>query len=101
MNYRPRPGIVNTKICGLNVLIPSREAYPECQNIQVLSMLWNATWHAFSRGTTIEKAVPVHVAFTKKTEAECRASLEQFCRTMVERGFFIEVPEESDQTERG
>jgi len=94
MNYKPRPGIVKLKLCGMNVLVPTRAASGECHVIQPLPMLWSATWEAFARGGSIEKAVPVHVLMTKKTPEECRANLEQFCRDMVQKGFFIEVPEE-------
>lgn len=87
------------KLCGMNVLIPQREASAFCSSIQRLPFLWAATWDAFSRGTTIEKSVPVHVMLTKKTPEECRADLEKFCRTMVERGFMIEVPD--DQPDPG
>ena len=94
MRYKPRPGIVKVKLCGMNVLVPSREASAYCSTLCPLSMLWNATWEAFGRGTTIDKAVPVHEFFTKKSPAECRESLERFCKTMVERGFMIEVPDD-------
>ncbi len=100
MNYRPRPGIVKTKLCGMNVLIPTREASEYCQSIQVLPMLWAATWEAFDRGSSIEKAIPVHVIFTKKTPEECRENLQKFCTDMVKKGFFIEIPEESPQTDQ-
>ena len=94
MNYRQRPGIVKVKLCGMNVLIPSREASANCTSIYPLSTLWNATWEAFGRGTTIEKSIPVHVLFTNKSPEECRERLERFCKTMVERGFMIEVPDD-------
>lgn len=94
MNYKPRPGIVKVKLCGMNVLVPSREASAYCTSLYPLSTLWNATWEAFGRGTTIEKVVPVHALLTKKSPEECREKLEQFCRTMVEKGFFLEVSDE-------
>ncbi len=99
MYYKPRPGIVKTKLCGMNVLIPQREASAYCTTIQQLPMLWAATWDAFCKGASIESSIPVHVAFTKKSPEECRVKLEQFCRTMVERGFMVEVPEEEPDAE--
>lgn len=99
MIYKPRPGIVKTKLCGMNVLVPQREASAFCASLQPLSFLWSATWDAFCNGSTIEKSVPVHVLFTKKTPEDCRADLEKFCTTMVERGFMIEVSEEEPDAE--
>lgn len=100
MNYKPRPGIVKTKLCGMNVLIPLREASACCASIQKLPMLWSATWDAFCRGSSIERSIPVHMLLTKKSEEECRRDLEQFCQTMVERGFFIEVPDDDGSDEQ-
>ena len=94
MKYVPRPGIVKVRLCGMNVLIPTREASAYCKTLQPLPMLWNATWDAFCKGSTIEKSVPVHVLITKKSPEECRSRLELFCKAMVEKGFFIEVPDE-------
>lgn len=57
------------------------------------------TWDAFSNGKTIEESVPVHALLTKKTPEECRASLEEFCSLMVERGFMVEIPDDlSEET---
>ena len=97
MNYKPRPGIVKVKICGMNVLVPTREAAAYCTTLQVLPTLWSATWEAFGRGTTIDKAVPVFEMLTKRPPEQCRERLERFCRVMVERGFFLEVPEEAEE----
>ena len=95
MNYKPRPGIVKVKLCGTPVLIPTREASAYCKTMQPLTTLWSVTWDAFCNGTTIEKSVPVHVMFTKKSQEECRARLEKFCNDMVKKGFFIEIPEDA------
>ena len=99
MNYKPRHGIVKVKLCGMNVLVPTREASAYCTTIQMLPTLWNATWEAFGRGTTIEKSVNVHVMLTKRTPEECRQRIEAFCKSMVEKGFFVEVLDEETESE--
>lgn len=94
MNYKQRPGIVKIKLCGMNVLVPTREASACCQSLQVLPTLWSATWEAFGRGATLDAAVSVHSMLTKKSPEECRQRLERFCGNLVEQGFLMEVPEE-------
>ncbi len=96
MNYQPRPGIVKTTLCGMQVLIPSREASAYCGSIQRLPLIWSVAWEAFSNGMTVENFIPIYAAFTKKGTEACRENLELFCRTMVERGFMLEVPEEAE-----
>lgn len=96
VNYRPRPGIVKTKLCGMQVLIPCREASSWCTSIQRLPLIWSVAWESFSQGVTVEKFIPIYAAFTKKPPEECRENVELFCRTMVERGFMIEVLEEPE-----
>lgn len=96
MNYKPRPGIAKVKLCGKDVLIPLREASEYCKTTLVLPTLWSATWNAFCRGSSIEKTVPVHVLFTKKNPEECRAKIQEFCCDLVEKGFFIEVPDDPE-----
>lgn len=94
MHYQPRPGIVKTKICGVWVLIPSREAFDHCRTIQRLPLLWAATWDAICQGTPMEKSVEVHQILTKKTPEETRARIEAFCQELCKKGFLMEVPEE-------
>lgn len=94
MNYKQRPGIVKVKLCGMNVLIPTRQASAFCTTLQALPTLWSATWEAFGRGATVDSAASIHALLTKKSPEACREKLERFCRSMVEKGFMIEVPEE-------
>lgn len=93
MNYRPRPGIVKTKLCGMNVLIPQREASDFCASIQRLPFIWSVAWEVFSKGVTTEDFLPIYQAFMKKTPEESRQDVELFCKTMAERGFLIELPD--------
>ena len=98
MNYKPRPGIVCTKICGRNVLIPTREASAYCRTIQMLSGFRFLTWQSLSNGGTVETLAVLFALLKKKPEEECREEVEQFCRTLAERGFLEEVPDEAPGT---
>lgn len=94
MKYRPRPGIVLTKVCGMNVLIPTRMAYGDCHTIRQLPMLWAATWDLISRGTAEETIIRVHQIFTKNTDMEIRRKVEDFCKKLCEEGFMIYEPDD-------
>ena len=91
--YIPRPGIVRTKICGVHVLIPSREAFAHCSTIQRLPLLWAATWDGLANGKTLEETVQFHRILTKKSEEEILQRLETFYAALCEKGFLIEVPD--------
>ena len=96
--YSPRPGIVRTKICGVYVLIPSREAFDACSSIQQLPMLWAATWDGLVNGRTLEETVNFHRILTKKTDEEILRNLETFYDGLAQKGFLI-VKEEEKETE--
>ena len=94
MNYRPRPGVILTKICDFNVLIPSRAAYPACATIRALPMLWAITWELLEKDETEDRILQVHRILTKKSDEEIRDRLESFCRELCGAGFLIEGPKE-------
>ena len=85
MNYKPRPGVVLTQICGVSLLIPTRAAYQDCPSIHRLSLLWAATWGLL----------------TKKTDDEIRARLDKFCLEMYEKGYMIAEEEPVSAPEAG
>lgn len=94
MKYVPRPGIVLTKICGQNVLIPARAAYASCRVILRLAPLWAMTWEQFGKEDAEDRILKLHRILTKKPDDEIRTLLNAFCEEMAARGFMIENPEE-------
>ncbi len=95
MQYKQRAGIVTTKICNMTVLIPSRAASEHCNCIQKLPSLWAATWSAIGRGVPMSESISIHMMITKKSEEEVIASLDQFCKEMVRKGFMIVIDDDS------
>ena len=93
MKYKPRPGIVKTKLCDQYVLIPTRAAFSECNSILPLPKLWAATWDAIATDYPLEKSVKFHMILTRKPEEEVRKSIDDFCKALCRNGFLIEVPE--------
>ena len=94
--YKPRPGVVHTQICGVHVLIPSREAYPDCAQIQRLPMLWVIIWDVLCGKTDLEKAMQIHRILTKRPDEEIMERIDRFCSVLCEKGFLIEEPDESE-----
>ena len=91
MKYKQRPGIVLTKICNYNVLIPARSAYPECTKVRQLPFIWAATWNLLSKDNPEEDIMQVHRILTKRSDEEIRERLERFYKEMYEAGFLIQA----------
>ena len=97
MNYKPRPGIVQTKICGVHVLIPTREAYEYCKAILRLPMLWAMTFELLEKGEADENIIRLHKILTKKPEEEICSRIERFCEELSDKGFLIKENVEEKQ----
>lgn len=97
MKYQPRPGVVLTKICDLNVLIPSRAAYGDCRTIKRLPALWAITWEQLGREDAEERIMTVHRILTRKPDEEIRANLDAFLRDLASKGFLIEQNEKDSE----
>ena len=97
MQYRQRPGIVNTKICDLYVLIPTRAAFSKCHTIQPLPMLWAITWDLLEKEDALNKILTVHKILTKKSEEDILQNYESFCKDLLSKGFLIEIDDDNKQ----
>ena len=96
MNYRPRPGIVLTKICDQNVLIPSRIAHEHCKSIRTLPLVWAITWEYLERGVQEEQIFKLHRIMSKKSEEEIRQSLDRFYEAFYSQGYLIKNENERE-----
>ena len=96
MKYHPRPGIVLTKICDQNVLIPSRIAHEHCKSIRTLPLVWAITWEFLEKGVEEDNILKLHRILTKKTEEEIRESLDQFYEAVSSQGYLIKSENERE-----
>ena len=94
MKYKAREGVVLTKLCGMNVLIPTRAAFDSCHTIQPLPLLWAATWDCLAKGKPTEEIIQVHQILTKKSREEIVSKLEQFYEDLANKGFAIRCEDE-------
>lgn len=96
MKYTATPGIVQTKICGQFVLIPTRAAYDRCKTMQILPMLWAGTYSMISKNESMDKILTVHRIFKrKKSDAEILAEIEDFCEKLVAKGFLLRTEDDA------
>lgn len=95
MKYRPRDGIVTTKICDMMVLIPSRAASEYCNTIQPLPLLWYLTWQAIIENKPFEILLKAHKILTKRTDDDIIERINKFCDSLCQKGFLEEIPEET------
>lgn len=101
MKYQVRKGVFMTKLCGMSVLIPTREAFEHCHTIQRLPLLWAATWEGLVAGKPMEDTIRVHEILTRKPREEVVSRLEQFFEELADKGFLIRCPEDDGVTAGG
>ena len=101
MKYRAREGVVLTKLCGMNVLIPTRAVFPYCHSIQQLPLLWAVTFEGLAKGKSLEETIRVHEILTRKSREEILQRLETFYEDLVEKGFAIRCQEEPSDGQNG
>ncbi len=94
MTYKPRPGILFTKICNTHVLIPNREAQQYCPRILRLPLLWAATWEALEKDKPMEDIYRFHQILTKKSDEEIRTKVDGFLAQLCEQGFLMATGED-------
>ena len=97
MQYKPRPGIVPAKICGLHVLIPTRAAYDHCKSIIRLPKLWAITYDMITKEEPEENMIRLHKILTKKPEEEIKRRIDHFCEELAKNGFLIKDSGEDEQ----
>ena len=99
MKYTPTPGVVMTKICGQNVLIPTRAAYDRCKSVQILPTFLAGTYEMIQKGNSMEEILKIHRIFKrKKTDEQILSEIEDFCETLCAKGFLIRVEDEHSES---
>ncbi len=89
MNYVPAPGIVRTTLCGMNVLIPTRQAFESCHTIFRLTLIGAIIWTGIEKNYPMEKVLEAYRIFSKKSDEELTAKVEEFCQALCRRGFAL------------
>ncbi len=96
MKYKPRPGIVYTKICGVGILIPTRAVFHICDRAEALNGLQDAAWRSLCNGNSVENLIRGYQILKKCSEAEAAEYFASFCGRLCERGFLLPDSESSE-----
>lgn len=98
MKYQTNPAVVKTTVCGMDLLIPTRAAFPECRAIHYLPWFWSQAWDAIEKGRPIENLIKGYQLITRKPEELARSEFQTFLDTLCAEGhLIIEEASESDK----
>ena len=95
LKYKPRPGVVLTKMCGVYFLIPLRCVTEVCKGIQPISLIWMMFWRIVEQGKPLEIFVNGYQVISRKSEQEILAEIESKCEEFCEQGYMIRVSDEA------
>ena len=98
MIYKARQGIVLLKICGVDVLAATREAWEKCPRIRPIPRLWAGGWTLLQKGRTTEEVLQTFSGLFKNREG-FTDKLEQAFEKLYEEGFLVPVDHASDLKE--
>lgn len=93
MNYRVRSGIVNTKICNVRLLIPTRAASEYCPSILSLSFLSGMVWDMFEKGKSLEEIYNMYKILSKRDDL---TRVNKVIDMFVEQGYLIVCQENEE-----
>ncbi|MBO4848192.1 MAG: hypothetical protein J5586_03465 [Clostridia bacterium] len=97
MKYKLREGIVQTKICGVFLLVPTRAASESCPHIQKVGLLLYSAIELLERGEPIEKIYQMYQILTKKSDEEVRELVDGQLETLREKGFLVAAEDDHEQ----
>ena len=89
MAYKARKGIVLLKICGVDVLASTREAWDECPSIRPIPRLWAGGWTLLQKGRTTDDVLKVFSDLFKDKAFIFSQKLEQAFEQLYKEGFLI------------
>lgn len=89
MNYKIRHGIIRTKICGVQMLVPTREASEKCPNVMQLSLISSIVWETIEKNMPMEKAHQACKILLRKSDEEVDARIKTIIDHFCEKGFLV------------
>lgn len=93
MKYKTNPAVVKTKICGMDLLIPTRAAFPGCRAVHYLPWFWSQAWDALEKGLPVENLIKGYQLISRKPEELARSEFRDFLETLCAEGHLIVVDE--------
>lgn len=97
--YKQRPGIALIKLCGAQVLVPTRQATKDCARIRALTVTEIMVWRSLEMDVDRKTLCKACGVFMKRTEEELEQYVEETLRQLCCDGFLIELPDGDDALE--
>ena len=97
MNYKPRPGVVMIRVCGVFLLVPTRAASQACPNVRQITPGAGIIWTLFQDNEPDEAAkrfLDFQQKMSKKPIEVLRDKLERFCEGLYEGGYMVRTDED-------
>ena len=95
MKYKPRPGIVMTKICGTHFLIPTRPASVYCPHVLRLSFLTTVCWEMLAHEKSMEEIYNIYRILSRRTPEESQDRVDRLFSDLYSKGFLISAEDAS------
>ena len=89
MGYITNPDILKVKICGTDVLIPTRSASAVCKTVRRLPFPWNCVWDGLKRGTTVPNMIKGICLISKRDASEVEKEFDEFFNALYREGFLL------------
>lgn len=94
MVYKTRPGVILIKICGVDILAATRQAWEECPMVRPIPRIWAACWSLMEKGRTSDDVMKFFIRFFHKPEEDVRSMLGTMFEKLYQEGFLIAVEED-------
>lgn len=94
MMIKTKPGVVSVKICGVRLLIPTREASESGSKPLQLNLITGGVWDCYDKGRSVSEVKKALGILIKKPEQEIDAIWDRIVNGLIENGCLITEEEE-------
>ena len=94
INYKTRPGVVLTEVCGQYLLVSAKEAREYCPYVNQINETSAFIWKTLQHGAGIDTVKQAVMNEYEAEESELDGVLEMFIRELYEKGYLIQEGEE-------
>ncbi len=98
MNYKTRPGVVLTSICGSRFLIPTRSASEQFPHVIKLSFLTAICWSMIKSNHSCKEIYHAVEILTKKPHESVILLVDNILRELSDAGALEMIEEYADNT---
>ena len=94
MEYKLREGVAFLRVCGANLLVPSRVASPYCKGILTLNFIETMICSKLQKGETVADAAEIIGRFAMKSAEEIMPKVQPSIDKLCKYGFLIPAEDE-------